>query len=152
MKRPGFDFLALVVIALLAIGTSSCDGTYEVEGRVVYISEFENSAGIIADITGQPVPSVGDPLTDASVTMYFQLDKDKKPVEGTIWQSEVKTDARGNFKIFDVGAPGLYPVLGLQVTKDGYKGIYTTFVYNTENNRDKIQTFYIVLAKSSTTH
>jgi hypothetical protein len=142
--------LTAFIVATFTIFIMSCGRGYDIKGRVVFLSQLESSDGIIAEITGQQIPSGGKPIEGAKVRMFHQI-KDGKPSEGSVWEQDSLTDADGYFEISDYAAPYDNVPVGLEVSKDGYKTVRTIYIDYLDAERDKsekTQIFFVVLSQS----
>ena len=126
---------------------TGCGRTYHIKGRVVVLPQLGSSESVIAEITGQPIPLGGQPVAGAKVRMIHQFDKNGRPLEGSVWERDVLTDANGSFDLGGNAKPSDNVRVGLEVSKEGYKTAYTIYVdYVDENDDEVTQVFFIVLS------
>jgi hypothetical protein len=146
----GYRLLKASIILVLTIFMAGCGRTYHIKGRVLFLPQLGSADGMIAEITGQPIPAGGEPVAGAKVRMIHELNKDGRPVENTGWQTDTLTDANGNFEISDYAAPYDNVRVGLEVSKDGYKTVFTTYIDYVEKDKgDKLQVFFVVPSRSA---
>ncbi len=142
----------IILVAALTIFMTGCGRTYHVKGRVVLLPQLGSSRSIIAEITGQMIPAGGMPIVGAKIRMIHELNKDGSPKEGTVWQTNIVSDAEGNFEISDYAAPYDNVPVGLEVSKEGYETAYTTYIDYLDQEHDKsekTQTFFVVMSPSA---
>lgn len=58
--------------------------------------------------------------------MFYDLDKEDKPVAGSFWENDTVTDENGFLDTTDYAAPYKESKVGLEVSREGYKTVYTT--------------------------
>ena len=142
MRNHMIRILKLAPILIVTIIMTGCGRGYHINGRVVVLSEIQDSEGFIAEVTWQAMPSAGQPVAGAKVRIVHELDDNQRPKTGTVWQREVLTNADGTFEIKDYAAPFDEVKVAIEVSKEGYKTAYT--VYLDYVNKEP-QTFYVVL-------
>ena len=120
--------LQLSLTAALTLALSGCGRTYHIKGRVIFLPQLQSSAGFIVEFTGKDFPQGGDPIAGAKVRMLHDLDKADKPKKGSVWEHDAVTDENGYFDTGDYAAPYKESKVGLEVSKDGYKTVYTTYI------------------------
>ncbi|MCA1558224.1 MAG: carboxypeptidase-like regulatory domain-containing protein [Acidobacteria bacterium] len=120
--------LQISLIAALTLMLSGCGRDYHIKGRVVFLQQLQNSAGYISELTGKDFPQDGNPIAGAKVRMLHDLDKDDRPVAGSVWEHNTVTDENGYFDTSDYATPSKASRVGLEVSKDGYKTVYTTYI------------------------
>jgi hypothetical protein len=142
--------LTASIVLVLTIFMTGCGRTYQIKGRVVFLPQLGSADGIIAEITGEPIPSGGESIAGAKVRMIHELNKEGRPVENTVWQQATLTDANSYFEISDYAEPYDNVPVGLEVSKDGYKTVFTTYIDYVEKDKgDKLQLFFVVLSRSA---
>lgn len=94
------------------------------------------------EYTGKDFPQSGNPVAGAKVKMFHQLDKEDKPVAGSVWEHDTLTDENGFFDTSDYAAPFKESKIGLEVSKDGYRSEYATYI---DYSEVEPQVFFIVL-------
>ena len=78
--------------------------------------------------------------------MSHKLDKAGRPVAGSVWEHDTVTDENGFFDTSDYAAPSKESEVGLEVSKDGYKAVYTTY---TDYSNVEPQVFFVVLSPTA---
>ena len=144
--------LQLTAIAALALLTVGCGRSYHIKGRVVVLPELQTATGLILEVTGKSLPLGGTPIAGAKVRMFHQLDKNDVPEPGSVWEHDAETNEDGFFDTRDYATPSKEAKVGLEVSKDGHKIVYTTYI---DYSNVEPQTFFIVLVPtvpSSGTH
>ena len=134
----------LILLALLLV--SGCGRGYALIGRIVIMTSDGLEKPGIHEVTGRAMPSYGTPMTGATVTLFHQLERDGSPVRTSIWQKSVKTDERGQFRLFDYATPGRKNLVGLEVKAQGYTSTYTTYWDYMDPD---YQYFFVVLAPAA---
>jgi hypothetical protein len=134
--------LQLILIAFLTLILSGCGRSYHIKGRVILLPELQSSAGFIVEFTGKDFPQGGQPIVGAKVRMLHDLDKADRPKQGSVWEHETVTDANGYFDTSDYAAPSKASKVGLEVSKEGYETIYTTYI---DDSDVEPQVFFVVL-------
>ena len=148
--QPEARISVAVVIGFSVLMLAGCGRTYHIKGRVVTLPQAKDSTGLIAEITGQQLPSWGEPVKGAKVRIVHELGKDGRPKEGTVWQQETLTDEHGVFEINDYAAPSDEVPVWLEVSKEGYGDAHLTYIDYVANEKHKDpQLFFVVLAPSS---
>jgi hypothetical protein len=138
-----YSRIALLLGSLLV---SSCGRGYSLIGRVVMVSPGSLDKPGIQEVTGRAMPAHGAPVAGATVTLFHQLKRDGSPDRTSIWQKDVKTDDKGEFRLFDYATPGRKNLVGLEVKADGYPSTYTTYWDYMDPD---YQYFFIVLAPAA---
>jgi hypothetical protein len=115
----------LMLLGLVLV--SGCGRRYHLIGRVVSMASGGLEKPGIQEVTGQPMPSDGASIARATVTLFHQLERDGSPVRTSLWQTDVKTNERGEFRLSDYATPGRKNLVGLEVTAEGYTSTYTTY-------------------------
>ena len=115
----------ILIITILTLLLYGCGREYNIKGIV--ITEQGKDKGQIIEITGQQIPKRGVPVAGAKVRMIHKLDEQGNPVEDTTWQIETVTNEQGLFEINDYAVPGEKNLVGLEISKSGYKTEYTTY-------------------------
>jgi hypothetical protein len=134
--------LQVSLIAALTFMLSGCGRTYHIKGRVIFLPQLQSSAGFIVEFTGKDFPQGGNPIAGAKVRMLHDLDKAGKPKEGSVWEHDTVTDESGYFDTSDYAAPYKESMVGLEVSKEGYKTVYTTYI---DYSDIEPQVFFVVL-------
>lgn len=98
------------------------------------------------EVTGKDFPQGGSPIAAAKVRMFHQLDKADRPVAGSVWEHETVTDENGFFDTSDYAAPVKEAKVGLEVSKDGYTTVYTTYIDYSDREP---QVFFVVLVPAA---
>jgi hypothetical protein len=142
MKRA----LQISLIAAFTLTTSGCGRSYHIKGRVVSLSHLQSSSGFIAEFTGQDFPQGGNPIANAKVRMFHSLDKDDKPGKESVWKHETVTDENGFFDTSDYATPSRESKVGLEISKGGYKTVYTTYI---DYSSVEPQVFFVVLVPNT---
>jgi hypothetical protein len=122
---------------------SGCGRSYHIKGRVISLPQLQSAAGFIVEFTGKDFPKGGNPISGATVKMLHDLDKSDRPKEGSAWENDTVTDENGYFDTSDYAAPVKEAKVGLEVSKDGYKTVYTTYI---DYSDIEPQVFFVVLA------
>lgn len=141
-----------MAIAALTLVTAGCGRSYHIKGRVVVLPELQSATGLILEMTGKSLPLGGTPLAGARVRMFHQLDKNDMPQPGSVWEHDTETNADGFFDTSDYATPSKESKVGLEVSKDGHRTVYTTYI---DYSNVEPQTFFVVLVptgSSSGTH
>jgi len=133
--------LHTIIIILITVVFFGCGREYKIKGRVVVVDD--NSKEQIIEVTGEQIPDNGVPVADAKVRMIHELDDQGKPVSGTTWQRETITNIDGLFEIEDYATPGEKNLVGLEISKKGFKTVYTTYW----DYINKEQVFFVILEK-----
>ncbi len=118
MKRS----LLLIPILMLICG---CGRSYTLLGLVSHITQGQGS---ILEVRTNPARSEFPPLSEATVTLFHELNKDGSPKRDSGWKSSVKTDANGRFNLFSYATPGQENLVGLEISAPGYETVYITYV------------------------
>lgn len=134
-----FQISLLITLTLIM---SSCGRSYHIKGRVITLTELQSVTGFIAEITGKDLPQGGNPVAGAKVRMLHQLDKHDKPITGSDWEHDTATDANGFFDTSDYAAPSSEAKVGLEISKNGYKTVFTTYI---DYNKPEPQIFLVML-------
>ncbi len=82
------------------------------------------------------------PISGAKVVMFHQLNKEDKPMNSSDWRHDTETDGSGFFDTSDYATPSSESKVGLEVSKKGYKTIYTTYI---DYSNIEPQEFLVVL-------
>ena len=135
--------LYIILFAVLIFFVSGCSATYRIKGRVVQLPELKSPVGFLAEVTEQSLPQGGTSIVGAKVRIITQLDEQDKPVENTVWQSNILTDENGSFDLSDSGKPTKELKVGIEISKDGYKTLYETRILQS-NTEPKV--FLVVFA------
>lgn len=122
---PMKHFRLLILLGLVLV--SGCGRGYHLIGRVVILASGDQETPGIQEVTGRAMPSYGAPIAGATVTLFHQLERDGSPVRTSVWQTDVKTNESGEFRLFDYATPGRKNLVGLEVTAEGYTSTYTTY-------------------------
>jgi len=130
------------MLAALTLVTAGCGRSYHITGRVVVLPELQSAAGVIIEFTGMELPRGGSPLAGATVKMLHDLDDNDRPKPGSVWEHDTVTDENGFFDTSDYAAPFKESKVGLEISKDGYKTAYRTYI---DYNHIEPQTFLVVL-------
>ena len=134
----------LSLLGLLLI--SGCGRRYSLIGRVVMTTSGSIDRPGIHEVTGRAMPQYGVPIAGATVTLFHQLERDGSPNRASIWQRDVKTDKRGEFRLSDYATPGRKNLVGLEVRAPDYTATYTTYWdYMDPDN----QYFFVVLSPAA---
>ena len=120
--------IQISLIVILTFMLSGCGRVYHIKGRVVVLPEVAAHESIILEFTGKPLTEEGQPLAGAKVRMIHQLDKNDRPAKDNTWEEEAVTDDKGFFEIRDYAAPSKEARVGLEVSKDGYRTAYRTYI------------------------
>jgi hypothetical protein len=144
MRTSATKAILVLLIIVLNLPLMGCGRGYYIKGRVVFLEQNEIAVGRIEEITGKIMPLEGKPVVGARIVMTHELDKQDKPVKGTVWRTDTTTDAEGYFEIKDYGPPFKQERVGLDVSKEGFKSVYTTYI---DYSDKEPQVFYIVLVK-----
>ena len=144
MKRRTKTPLLILLIISSNLPLMGCGRGYHIKGRIVFLEQTEIADRRIEEITGKPMPPEGKPAVGARIVMTHELDKQNKPVTGTVWQTGVTTDGDGYFELKDYGPPFKHEKVGLEVSKEGFKTIYKTYI---DDSDKEPQVFYVVLVK-----
>ena len=134
------------LIATLTLITSGCGRSYHIKGRVIFLPQLQSAAGFIVEFTGKDFPQGGNPIAGAKVRMFHDLDTADKPVAGSIWEHDTVTDQNGFFDTSDYATPSKESKVGLEVSKDGYKTVYTTYI---DDSDVEPQVFFVVLVPTA---
>lgn len=152
MLKRKTKILIITLIAALTIFVSGCGRTYHIRGRVVFLPQLGSPHSVIAEITGQLLPSGGVPMVGAKIRMIHELNKNGSPKEGSVWQTNALSNTTGDFEISDYAAPYDNAPVGLEVSKEGYETAYTTYIDYLDQEHDKsekTQTFFVVMLPSA---
>jgi hypothetical protein len=142
--------LTVLLIAGLVLTLTGCGRTYHIKGRVVMLPQLGNAESVIAEITGQEIPTGGRPIEGAKVRMLHQLDKNGRPLPDSVWERDALTDAGGNFDISSYAAPSDNVPVGLEISKEGFKTAYTVYIdHRSQGGGEKTQVFFVVLAPNA---
>ncbi len=125
---------------------SGCGRSYHIKGRVIFLSQLQSSAGFIVEFTGKDFPQGGNPIAGAKVRMLHDLDKEDKPVNGSVWEHDTVTDENGFFDTSDYATPSKESKVGLEISKEGYKTVYTTYI---DYSNIEPQVFFVVLVPNT---
>ena len=125
---------------------SGCGRSYHIKGRVILLAQLQSSAGFIVEFTGKDLPQGGNPIAGANVRMFHQLDKEDKPITGSVWEHDTATDENGFFDTSDYAAPSKESKVGLEISKEGYKTVYTTYI---DYSNVEPQVFFVVLVPNT---
>ena len=134
--------LRIILIAALTLMMSGCGRSYHIKGRIIFLAQLQSSTGFIVEFTGKDLPQGGNPIAGAKVRMFHQLDKEDKPVTGSVWEHDTVTDENGFFDTSDYAAPSKESKVGLEISKEGYKTVYTTYI---DYSNVEPQVFFVVL-------
>lgn len=143
--------LKLALLITLTCALAGCGRTYHVKGRVVLLPQLGSDGGIICEMTGQPMPTGGTAIEGARVRLIHDFDDNGQPKAESVWQSEARTDANGYFEISSYAAPYDNALVGLEVSKAGYKTVMTKYIDYLDAEHDKTektQFFFVVLAQN----
>ncbi len=138
--------LQISLIAALTLMMSGCGRSYHIKGRVIFLSQLQSSAGFIVEFTGKDFPQGGNPIAGAKVRMLHDLDKEDKPVNGSVWEHDTVTDENGFFDTSDYATPSKESKVGLEISKEGYKTVYTTYI---DYSNIEPQVFFVVLVPNT---
>ena len=138
--------LQISLVAVLTLIMSGCGRSYHIKGRVVFLQQLQSVAGFIVEFTGKDFPHGGNPIAGAKVRMLHDLDKADKPVAGSVWEHDTVTDENGFFDTSDYATPSKESKVGLEVSKDGYKTVYTTYI---DYSDLEPQVFFVVLVPTA---
>jgi hypothetical protein len=134
--------LQISLIVTLTLIMSGCGRSYHIKGCVIVLPELQSSKGFILEITGKDFPKGGNPIAGAKVRMLHDLDKSDKPKEGSVREHSTLTNENGFFDTSNYAAPSKKAKVGLEVSKEGYKTVYTTYI---DYSKVEPQVFYVVL-------
>jgi hypothetical protein len=141
--------IRISLVAAVALLMSGCGRSYHIKGRVVFLPQAQSSTGFIAEFTGKDFPQGGNPVAGAKVRMLHELDKDDKPVAGSVWEHETVTDENGFFDTSDYATPSRESKVGLEVSKEGCQTVYTTYI---DYSDVEPQVFFVVLVPAARPH
>lgn len=134
------------IILLSALLFTGCGRTYSLAGRVTSLPGSDIYTPGIHEITGKPMPSLGQPVPGAVVTLFHQLDSEDSPVRESTWQKSIQTLADGSFELYDYATPGKRNLVGLEVSAAGMRTAYTAYMDFMDPD---LQTFFVVLEPTS---
>jgi hypothetical protein len=141
--------LQISLVATLTLIMSGCGRSYHIKGRVIFLPQLQSSSGFIAEFTGKDFPQGGNPIAGAKVRMLHELDKGDQPVAGSVWEHDTVTDENGFFDTSDYAAPSKESKVGLEISKEGYRMVYTTYI---DYSNVEPQVFFIVLVPTEQPH
>ncbi len=139
-KKKKCFAIAIILFVLLM----SCGRIYHIKGRVVIVSHINNTESEIREIINQSIFDEGIPIKDAMIRITYELDSNNQPSNETIWQETTISDSNGYFEIYDYAMPSRKNLIGLEISKEGFKSAYTTYWDYIDKQP---QLFYIILVK-----
>jgi len=110
----------LAVIALAGLLFTGCGRGYRLVGRVIGLAVGPGRS-LIREVTGQPIPSKGQPLAGAVVTLFHSVSKTGEIDRTSTWKHSELTLADGSFKLYDYATPGHKNLVAVEITAPGYK-------------------------------
>lgn len=135
--------MTMIILFVISLILGGCGRSYFIKGRVVSLSESRGLGSFIGEIHNQAVPQGAKSIQKAKIKLVHELDKNRMPVDGTVWQKSTETNNEGYFEIHDYATPGRMNLVGLTVEASGYKPAFTTYWDTTD---EKPQVFFIMLA------
>lgn len=140
-------FRIVVLVAACTVSMAGCGRMYTVIGRVVQMQPGLEAG--IHEVESPRKLSAGNPVSDATVVLYFELDNEGNPRRDSSWQRQVQVDHDGSFEIRDYAKPGSEAILGIEVLAPGWETQYTAYVdyYDPDD-----QFFLIVMPAETRSH
>lgn len=127
-------------VVALAFLLAACGRAYTVVGAVVVV---DGQSPGISEIVGGPIPRIGTPVPDATVTLHHAL-HDGQPARDATSSVTTTADAAGHFELRVIAGSGTTKLVGLEVSAPGHETAFTTFVDYAEPDA---QYFLVVLRR-----